>query len=155
MIRLSIILSLFLTASASATINNIASDYNTFPDYNISCTFIDAGCELLNDDFDLVEVEEEVMIPFNTLSYLPKGFNPLKGKDDLDWSKIELIDVMEEVDLLIDTKAYLPKNFNPLKGLHDINWNDFDLIEIEEELELNFNIEDYLPNNFCSYQGMA
>ena len=64
---------------------------------------------------NLVEVDEEVSIDYDTSIYLPEGFNALKGKDDLDWSKIELIEIEEEVNFDFDTSKYLPEGFNPSK----------------------------------------
>jgi len=69
---------------------------------------------------DLVEIDEEVNLNFDTTKYLPEGFNALKGKDDLDWSKIELIEIEEEVNLNFDTSKYLPKGFNPLKDKENL-----------------------------------
>ncbi len=66
---------------------------------------------------ELIELEEEVEICFDTKDYLPAGFNPLKGMDDLDWSKIELIELEEEVAIGFDTKKYLPASFNPYTGM--------------------------------------
>ena len=53
---------------------------------------------------ELIELEDEVTIDFDTKQYLPKDFNPLKGLYDLDWSTIELIELEEEVTFNIDTK---------------------------------------------------
>ena len=156
MVRLAFILSLFITASASATISEMTHDYDTIPEYELSCIFEDSICDQANEFvLELVELEEDVTIPFDTKLFLPEGFNPLKGKHDLDWNTIELVTIDEEVDIVIDSKEYLPRNFNPLNGLHDIDWNTIRLIEIEEEVELNFNTKDYLPKNFCAYYGMA
>lgn len=69
------------------------------------------------DTIELVELEEEVEIGFNTKDYLPADFNPLKGMHDLDWSKIELIELDEEVEISFNTKDYLPANFNPYIGM--------------------------------------
>lgn len=65
------------------------------------------------DAIELIELEEEVSFNFDTKNYLPENFNPLKGKDDLDWSKIELVELEEEVSFNFNTKDYLPKHFNP------------------------------------------
>ena len=107
------------------------------------------------DDIKVYEVEEEVNINFDTKAYLPENFNPLKGKHDIDWSKIELIEIEEEVIICFNTKAYLPENFNPLKGKHDIDWSKIELIEIEEEVILDFDAKAYLPKNFNPLKGMT
>ena len=49
--------------------------------------------------------------------YLPKNFNVLAGKNDIDWSKVELIEIEEEIELGFDTKDYLPMGFNPYRGM--------------------------------------
>ena len=72
------------------------------------------------NSINLVEIEEEVNLNFDTSKYLPEGFNALKGKDDLDWSKIELIEMDEEVILDFDTSKYLPEGFDPLKSNNDL-----------------------------------
>ncbi|PNQ73814.1 hypothetical protein C1T31_05645 [Hanstruepera neustonica] len=69
------------------------------------------------EDIQVLELEEDVCLPFEISKYLPKNFNPLKGKDDLDWSKITLIELEEDVNLGFDTRNYLPKHFNPYKGM--------------------------------------
>ena len=61
---------------------------------------------------EILDLEEEVTLDFDTNEYLPANFNPLKGKFDLDWNKIELVELEEEVILDFDTKKYLPKDFN-------------------------------------------
>lgn len=65
------------------------------------------------DAIELIELQEEVSFNFDTEDYLPENFNPLKGKHDLDWSKIELFELEEEVSFNFDVQGYLPKNFNP------------------------------------------
>ena len=66
-------------------------------------------------DIYVYEIEEEVIIDFDTKKYLPKGFNPLKGMYNLDWNTIELLEIEEEVEFDFNTKQYLPQDFNPLK----------------------------------------
>lgn len=108
----------------------------------------------------LVELEEEVILDFETKNYLPEYFNPLKGKFDLDWNKIKLVELGEDVNLDFNTKKYLPENFNPLKGKYDLNWNYIKLVKIEEEVILDFDTKDYLPEGFdpynvkCASQGI-
>ncbi|WP_223033717.1 hypothetical protein [Hanstruepera marina] len=65
------------------------------------------------DAIKVIELEEELTFDFNTQDYLPENFNPLKGKHDLDWSKIELIELEEELTFNFNVKDYLPKHFNP------------------------------------------
>ena len=105
-------------------------------------------------DIEVIEIEEEVTLGFDTSNNLPENFNPLKGKHDLDWSSIELIEIEEEVELGFDTSNYLPKNFNALKGKYDLDWSSIELIEIEETIEINFDTKAYLPYGFNPYTGM-
>ena len=63
----------------------------------------------------ILELEEEVILDFETKNYLPEHFNPLKGKYDLDWNSIKLVEMDEEVSLDFDTKDYLPQGFNPYR----------------------------------------
>ncbi|MCK0107671.1 hypothetical protein MWU58_00050 [Flavobacteriaceae bacterium S0825] len=107
------------------------------------------------NEIEVVEVEEEVQLDFDTTMYLPDNFNALEGKNDLDWSTIELIEIEEEVEIGFDTSKYLPKNFNALKGKNDLDWNTIELIEIEEDIEINFDVKAYLPEGFDPYKGMS
>jgi hypothetical protein len=97
---------------------------------------------------EILDLEEEVTLDFDTNDYLPENFNPLKGKFDLDWNKIELVELEEEVTLDFDTNDYLPENFNPLKGKFDLDWNKIELVELEEEVILDFDTKKYLPKDF-------
>ena len=69
------------------------------------------------NSIEVVELEEEVELGFDTKNYLPKNFNALKGKHDLDWNTIGLVELEEEVELDFDTKKYLPNNFNAYEGM--------------------------------------
>ena len=106
------------------------------------------------EDVYVYQIEEDVIINFDTKKYLPNDFNPLKGLHDLNWDTIELIEPEEEVEIEFDTKRYLPQDFNPLKGMHDLNWDLIELIELEEEVEINFDTKQYLPANFNVLAGM-
>ena len=64
------------------------------------------------DSIELVELQEEVTINFDTKQFLPKDFNSLKGMYDLDWSTIELIEIEEEVDIDFNAKSYTLYNNN-------------------------------------------
>ena len=115
----------------------------------------DFSNEILDiNEIEVIELEEEVEIDFDTTTHLPENFNALKGKHDLDWNTIELIEIEEEVELGFDTSKYLPRNFNALKGMHDLDWSTIELIEIEEEIEIDFDTKAYLPYGFDPYKGM-
>ncbi|MDU8885611.1 hypothetical protein RXV94_05530 [Yeosuana sp. MJ-SS3] len=130
MYKPALLLSMFLVLNLNALTNN-TDNYNScnldrfeectlskvlFLDYDKSRNYKEIDINTI----DLVEIDEEVNLNFDTTKYLPEGFNALKGKDDLDWSKIELIEIEEEVNLDFDTSKYLPKEFNPLKGKGDL-----------------------------------
>jgi hypothetical protein len=69
------------------------------------------------EDIEVFELEEDIEIIFDTTGHLPKNFNALSGKNDIDWSKVELIELEEEIELGFDTKDYLPIGFNPYRGM--------------------------------------
>lgn len=155
MIRIAFILSLLFTATAFASTNKVSLQSTTDPELMdtvfsnpemSSCAHFDLSC------LDVVEIEEDVEIPFDTKKYLPEGFNPLEGKYDLDWNKIELVSLDEDVEIGFDTKDYLPEGFNPLKGLHDLDWSSIYIVELDEEVTLGFDTKNFLPKNFCPYK---
>jgi len=127
MYRLSLLFSTLITLTINAETAN-SSDFN-----NSSLEFItleinqfeleanvfsDLDDMTLNvEDVEVIELEEEVEITFDTAEYLPENFNALAGKNDIDWSKVELIEIEEEVELGFNTKDYLPRNFNPYRGM--------------------------------------
>ena len=94
---------------------------------------------------ELIEIEEEVVLNFDTTNYLPVGFNALKGKDDLDWSTIEVLEIEEEVAFNFDTTKYLPAGFNALYSKDDLDQAivNMVIIKIEEELGYNLNKKTY------------
>lgn len=69
------------------------------------------------ESIEVVEIEEEVELGFDTAQYLPEGFNALKGKNDINWNEIELVEIEEEAEYDFDTSKHVPKNFNPYKGM--------------------------------------
>ncbi|MFS4417454.1 hypothetical protein [Maribacter sp. 2307ULW6-5] len=104
-------------------------------------------CEDFNiDDLEVVELEEEVELGFDTAAYLPEGFDPYQGMTTI-LDEIELVEIDEEVALGFDTAPYLPEGFNPYKGMI-FEVDDIEVIEIEEEVILDFNVNDYLPKHF-------
>lgn len=115
----------------------------------------DISNELDWNKIKLLELEEEVILNFETKNYLPVNFNPLKGKFDLDWNKIKLVELEEEVNLDFETKNYLPEHFNPLNGKYDLDWNSIKLVEMDEEVSLDFDTKDYLPEGFNPYRVMC
>lgn len=74
-------------------------------------------CEKLQiQDINVIEVEEEIDLGFDTAQYLPEGFNPFEGMEpNLD--DIVIIEEEEEIDLGFDTALYLPIGFNAYEGM--------------------------------------
>jgi len=114
---------------------------------------INANTVLDIASLDVIEIEEEVALDFDTSKYLPEGFNALEGKGDLNWNTIEIYEIEEEVALNFDTANYLPEGFNALEGKGDLNWNSIEIYEIEEEVALNFDTTKYLPKGFNALKG--
>ncbi|WP_027076701.1 hypothetical protein [Maribacter antarcticus] len=97
-------------------------------------------------DIDLIEVEEELELGFDTAPYLPEGFNAYAGMETtLD--NLGLVEIEENIDLGFNTKEYLPEGFNPYQGMI-FAIEDIVVIEEEEEFILDFNTKKYLPNSF-------
>ncbi|MCF8274594.1 MAG: hypothetical protein K9I95_12260 [Flavobacteriaceae bacterium] len=151
MIKSALIFGLLLSLNITTVSSKNIENYKTTNHYLINEQTNDLDWSKIN----LVKIEEEAEIGFDTKAFLPENFNPLKGKNDLNWNKIELIKVEEDVNLDFDTKAYLPINFNALKGKNDLDWNSIKLEKIEEEVELDFDTRDYLPIGFNAYSGIT
>ena len=54
------------------------------------------------EDVEVVEIEEDIELDFDTKNYLPERFNANKGMYDIDWSTVELVEIEEEIDLSKD-----------------------------------------------------
>ena len=103
MYRLTFLFSMLIALNANAKISNNSDDLNSeksrlekilFTNIeNLSSTAADISA------IELIEMEEEVELGFDTAKYLPENFNALKGKHDLNWNTIELIEMEEEVEL--------------------------------------------------------
>ena len=158
MYRLAFLFTVLISITATASINRDCGTSNSEQhqlEKTIFVTLEDSTSEIVAiNDIEVIEIEEEVVINFDTKTYLPEDFNALKGTHNLDWSAIELIDIEEEIDFCFDTSSYLPKNFNALEGMHDLDWSAIELIEIEEDVELGFDTQKYLPQGFDAHQVM-
>ncbi len=161
--RLTLLFIALIAFKANATIEKIPVDnklvtYKTMEELDLEKSIFETEYlieETLDiETLEIVEIDEEVEINFDTKKYLPEGFNALEGKDDIDWNSVELIELEEEVDLGFETKPYLPKNFNALKGKNDLDWSSIELIELEEEVEIGFDTKAHLPKGFNPYKGM-
>jgi hypothetical protein len=160
MYRLTLLFTMLIAFNASAKIEEIPDNsLKTLEELELENIIFENTNDLLTaaydiNSFELIEIEEEIEINFDTKAYLPDGFNPLKGMHDLNWNTIELVELEEEAEIIFNTQAYLPTNFNPLKGMHDLDWDTIELVELEEEVELCFDTKVYLPENFNAYKGM-
>jgi hypothetical protein len=127
MYKLSLLFSLLITLTINAKTENHSEFNNSSLEFIAleidqfeleDSLFSNLADTILNvEDIQVVELEEDVELGFDTTQYLPENFNALAGKNDIDWSKIELVELEEEVELGFNTKDYLPKNFNPYQGL--------------------------------------
>lgn len=127
MYRLSLLFSLLITLTINAKTENrseFTSSTLEFISLEIEqfeleqTVFSDLLDTTLNvEDIEVVELDEDIEINFDTTDHLPKDFNALEGKNDIDWSEIELVELEEEVEIGFNTKNYLPKNFNPYQGM--------------------------------------
>ena len=92
MYRLTILFSMLIALNASANINNNSDNLNSEKSRLEKILF--GNIENLNstaasiNSIELMELEEEVELGFDTANYLPENFNALKGKHDLDWNTI-------------------------------------------------------------------
>ena len=117
--KLITVLSSFILAASMTVSANIIKESNvSFT--NEKATSLEASVfhnpdakPIAIDAIKVIEIEESVSFDFNVQDYLPENFNPLKGKHNLDWSKIELIEIEEEVSFDFNPKDYLPQDFNP------------------------------------------
>jgi len=155
--KIILILAAFIAFNANAfsgnkNPDNTKKNYKTLIEINLEATIFESGIEM--SLFEVCEIEEEVIFDFDPKQYLPENFNPLAGKNDIDWTEVELVELEESVELDFDTAQYLPKNFNALEGKNDIDWSKIELVELEEEVELGFDTRKYLPKGFNPYKGM-
>jgi hypothetical protein len=164
MYKLSLLFSMLITLTINAKTANsnelcnlnsefIALELNQFElELNVFSDMYDITLNV--EDVEVVELEEDVEINFDTTEYLPENFNVLAGKNDIDWSEVALVELEEEVELGFDATKYLPDNFSALAGKYNLNWSEVELVELEEEVELGFDTKDHLPENFNPYKGL-
>lgn len=127
MYKLSLLFSLLITLTINAKTENESAYNNSNSEFialeidqfeieeNVFSNLVDITLNV--DDIEVVELEEDVEINFDTTDHLPEDFNALEGKNDIDWSEIELVELEEEVEIGFNTKNYLPENFNPYQGM--------------------------------------
>jgi len=103
MYKLAILFSVFFVLNATAKINNNSNEFNSEESELEKILFVDIE-DTNYESFDInsievIEIEEEVELGFDTANYLPKDFNALKGMHDLDSHKFQLvlIDIKKEL----------------------------------------------------------
>jgi len=167
MYKLTLLFSVLFAFNTTAKIETLETNsnldskitYKTMEEIELEEALFNTNDDFAFENFDvntieIIDLEEDVEINFDTQAYLPANFNALRGMHDLDWNTIELVELEEDVEINFDTQAYLPENFNSLKGMHDLNWNTIELVELEEETNLDFDTKAYLPKEFNAYKGM-
>ena len=120
--NLVIIFSMFLVLNVTAKTQITAEDYSNM---NIEYVifenemfdieqvvfedFYNIVVEVNVNDINVVELEDEVEINFDTKNYLPERFNAHKGMHDIDWNTIKLVELEEDVDLGLNIQNRLPE----------------------------------------------
>ena len=110
--RLVIIISMFLALNVNAKGQKTEGEYSLLNTEYIELQneifdleqivfedIISTTQDIKVEDINVIEVEEDIEINFDTKEYLPKRFNAKKGMYDIDWDKVELVEIEEEVDL--------------------------------------------------------
>ena len=125
---LTFLLSAIFTLNINAKINTNSDTFISLDDekQNLEEVLFSQLTDVYIENFEIneievIELEEEVELGFDTSMFLPVDFNALKGKNDLDWNTIELIEIEEDIEINFDTKAYLPLGFDPYKGMTTIS----------------------------------
>lgn len=109
MYKLALLFSVLITLNANAKINNDSNEFNSEESELEKILFVnieDSSFESIEiNSIEVIEIEEEVELCFDTANYLPKDFNALKGMNDLDWASIELIQIEKELHLNLIKKS--------------------------------------------------
>jgi len=116
-----IIFSMFLALNVTAKTQMTAEDYSTInieyvtlenEIFDIEQVIFEDFYNIVEDvnvtDINIVELDEEVEINFDTKNYLPERFNANKGMHDINWNRLELVELEEEVELGLNTQKNLP-----------------------------------------------
>ena len=125
-------------------------DLNT--EYWMSEVFFEASyLETENLDIAAIpyaELEEDIILGFDTTKYLPENFDPTVSYIDL--SSVQYLKMADYEDIGFDTAAYLPASFDPYAFPKD--FMDISFIEKEEVVDLGFDTRTYLPQGYDSYE---
>ena len=117
-----------------------------------STSFVmDSECKT-NPDLDLkdivfIEEEPQIELGFDTVDYLPEGFDPYQMYVDLN--TIEFIEEHDEISLGFNVAEYLPSQFDPYAYPSDIDGINY--IDEADQFELGFDTTTYLPEDFDPY----
>ena len=116
-----IIFSMFLALNVTAKTQMTAEDYSTINIEYVTLEnemfdveqvvfedFYNIVEEVNVSDINVVELEEEVEINFDTKNHLPERFNANKGMHDINWNRLELVELEEEVELGFNNHKSLP-----------------------------------------------
>lgn len=109
MYKLALLFSVLITLNANVKINNDSNEFNNEESELEKILFVnieDSSFESIEiNSIEVIEIEEEVELCFDTANYLPKDFNALKGMNNLDWASIELIEIEKELHLNLIKKS--------------------------------------------------
>ncbi|WP_019668787.1 hypothetical protein [Eudoraea adriatica] len=112
----------------------------------VSRTLVNAPEDIKVSEIVYIEEETSIDLGFDTVDYLPEGFDPYDVYFDIN--SVEFIDD-EVTELGFDTAAYLPENFNAYANpgtLDAINYIE------EEAIDLGFDTAKYLPEGFDPHE---
>ena len=117
-----IVFSMFLALNVTAKTQMTAEDYSSINMEYLTLEneifdveqfvfedFYNIVEEVNVSDINVVELEEEVEINFDTKNYLPERFNANKGMHDINWNAVELVELEEEVELGLNNQNSLPE----------------------------------------------
>jgi len=98
-------------------------------------------------EIHFLEIEEDIVLGFDTSTYLPSGFNPyVKG---FDMTLVAFMDEGMEPALNFDTTEFLAEDFNAYTD--EIAIETIQFME-DEEVELGFETAPYLPEGYDPYK---
>lgn len=100
---------------------------------------------IINSVEFIEEDEAEFDLGFDTVDYLPEGFDPYKIFVDL--SAIDFIEA--DTELNFNSKSNLPKGFDPYSFPTEVG--AFNFIDANDTCELGFDTKDFLPEGFDPY----
>ena len=89
-----------------------------YPDFEASLLEQGQAEQVDASSIQVVQIEEEAALGFDSAAFLPEGFDAYAGKI-ATWVDLNLIEVEEEPepDLGFDTAPYLPAGFDPYSGM--------------------------------------